>query len=288
MDTLAKSSLQLLFPLYLFVLMFLVIFLSRRSRRISQMGFSAPRTFSTLLLMCYSTVMKACVEMLGFIRFEGPIGVNNATYYGWVLDPNVRYGHGFHGFMVYVSVVLLVFYIFPFSIVLFTPRRIVYRIKWGKRLIPMFDAFWAPFKPHVEIWLGFRCLLRIVLFAFTAYFRFPNNIFASNVIIICLLLLHYTIQPFSGKWQNHFEMYFMVNVVLLLLGLLFFGMSSNARQQSMACCFPGVHILLNHRSLSHVLCNLRHSPPPQISYFPTKAKTKTAGLLQEDEARRNH
>ena len=48
MDTLAKVGIQLLFPAYLFFIMLVIIILAKYSSKISNAGFSAAKTFSTL------------------------------------------------------------------------------------------------------------------------------------------------------------------------------------------------------------------------------------------------
>ena len=74
--------------------MFVIVFLARRSKRISKGGFSATRPFAILLLLCYTSIVTTCVELLNFIKIYSPSG----TYVGWRTDPNVIYGNGVHVF----------------------------------------------------------------------------------------------------------------------------------------------------------------------------------------------
>ena len=64
MDTLAKVGIQLLFPAYLFFIMLVIIILAKYSSKISNAGFSAAKTFSTLLLLCYTSVGETCILII--------------------------------------------------------------------------------------------------------------------------------------------------------------------------------------------------------------------------------
>ena len=121
MDSLAKVGIQLLFPAYLFFLiMIVIIILAKYSSKISNAGFSAAKTFSTLLL-CYTSVGETCIQIVAVKTINGI----NGTYYGWYTDPNFPYGQVFHGFLVFVAVVLILIYILPFSIALLLPPLIL-------------------------------------------------------------------------------------------------------------------------------------------------------------------
>ena len=222
MDSLARTGLRFLFPLYLFFLMFVIVFLARHSKRISKAGFSATRAFATLLLLCYTSIATTCVELLSFIRIHGPSG----TYVGWRTDPNVIYGNKVHGFLVFVAVGLLTFYIIPFSLILLCPPYVLSRTRLGQYLVlhfkPIFDAFWNPLKPKFTFWIGFRCVIRIPLLFIVGTTNYPENTFSIAVFVACLLFLHETLQPFKGRGQNRIETYFMINLLLLAIGGLYY------------------------------------------------------------------
>ena len=221
MDTLAKVGIQLLFPAYLFLIMIVIIILATISSKITNTGFSAAKTFSTLLLLCYTSVGETCIQILGVQALGG----TNGTYYGWYTDPTVQYGNGFHGFLVFVAVALILFYILPFSIALLLPPLIL-RTRLSIMLKPLLDAFWNPFKPSFRFWLGLRAILRIVPFCFAVFTPYPTNCFLLSIYIVALLILHERCQPFEGKWQNILDEFFMFNLLLLSIGGVFFGLTT--------------------------------------------------------------
>ena len=216
MDTLAKVGIQLLFPAYLFVIMIVIIILAKYSSKISNAGFSAAKTFSTLLLLCYTSVGETCIQIVAWKTINGI----NGTF--WYADPTIPYGQGFHGFLVFVAVALILFYLLPFSIALLLPP-LVLRTRFNIMLKPLLDAFWNPFKPNFRFWLGFRAILRIIPFFFAVLISPPANSFWLIIFLVVLLLFHGYFQPFEGKWQNFLDGFFLSNLLLLAVGTVFFS-----------------------------------------------------------------
>ena len=222
MDALGRTGLSLLFPFYLFTLMLVLIYIARHSPRLSRSGFSGPKLFATLLLLCYSNIFKICAEIIGYVEVSGTDG----KYVGWRVDPNVKYGNGIHGFLLAIAILLLLFYILPFSILLFCPPYVLnktkcgekYRLKFG----PIFDAFWAPFKSKLIFWPGMRCIVRIVPYALSFSESYPDNAFGFAVFATIFLLLHVYVQPFQRKLLNYLETGLLVNFLLLAIGALYY------------------------------------------------------------------
>lgn len=221
MSALAKVGIQLLFPIYLFLIMIIIIILARFSSKISNAGFSPAKTFATLLLLCYTSIAETCIKILGVQALSG----TNGTYYGWYINPNVSYGSGIHGFLIFVAVTLILVYILPFSISLLLPPLIL-RTKLNITLKPLLDAFWNPFKPKFRFWLGLRAILRIIPFCFAVFTSYPTNCFLLIIFLAVLLFFQVSFQPFEGKWQNILDEFFLLNLLLLSTGGVFFGLTT--------------------------------------------------------------
>ena len=52
--------------------------------------------------------------------------------------------------------------------------------------------------------------------------RPPINIFATNFLLVVLLVAQVSVQPFQGKWRNFVDALFLCSLVLLFLGSIFF------------------------------------------------------------------
>ena len=203
MNALARTGLNLVFPLYLFFLMFIIIMIAKRSRRFSdrftRSGFSAVKVFVTLIVMSYSSLLETCIEILGFDRIK----TSNGTYYHWRSDANQRYFHGSHIFLGLVAVVLILVLIpLPF-LLLFHGKLFKFRII--HRYKPLYDAMWAPFKPNYRFWVGLRLILRGFPFIFVFFFPHPINILFLATFLVSLLWVQGMLKPFHGFARNAFD-----------------------------------------------------------------------------------
>ena len=219
MTPLARIGLRFVFPLYLFLLMVILILLSRWFNLMNRLHFSSSKTFATLLLLFYISISGTCIEILGFTKFKGLC--QNVTYYGWLQDPGVQYGQGWHGLLVSVAGLLMVVYVLPMPILLLFPK-FFYSFQFTQRFIPMYDAFWNPFQPRFRFWLGFRALLRLVPFALALYVSHPTNIFAFAVFVATLFFIQERLSPFRSYWRNALDGFFLANLFLIILGNAFY------------------------------------------------------------------
>ena len=220
MNALARTGLNLVFPLYLFFLMFIIIMIAKRSRRFSdrftRSGFSAVKVFVTLIVMSYSSLLETCIEILGFDRIE----TSNGTYYHWRSDANQRYFHGSHIFLGLVAVVLILVLIpLPF-LLLFHGKLFKFRII--HRYKPLYDAMWAPFKPNYRFWVGLRLILRGFPFIFVFFFSHPINILFLATFLVSLLWVQGMLKPFRGFARNAFDTFFLSDLLIVSLGALYF------------------------------------------------------------------
>ena len=220
LSSLMRAFLRFLFPAYLFMLMGIIVLLARVSRHLGNIEFSASKMFSTLLFVCYTSVLEACIEILGFGHLKTVDGIHSFCY--WHVDANVPFFQKWHGFLAFLSIVLLLLYIIPLPLILLFPSK-AYRLKYVRNLKPIYDALWAPFKPKFRFWLGFRLVLRCVPFAF-AYITIehPLNIFLVSAFLVSLLFIQLMIEPFRGTARNVVDSSLILNMIFLVLGTLFF------------------------------------------------------------------
>ena len=165
----------------------------------------------------------------------------NGTY--WYADPTIQYGQGFHGFLVFVAMVLILVYILPFSIGLLLPPLIL-RTRLSIMLKPLLDAFWNPFKPKFRFWIGLRAILRIIPFSFAVLIPPPDNSFWLAIFLAALLLFHGYFQPFEGKCQNFLDMFFYLNLLLLVVGTVFFSQAPSNNSTHYNIAFVSIFLAL--------------------------------------------
>ena len=224
MDSLSRAWLHFVFPLYLYILMLGIILLAKRSdriaRRFSRSGFSATNLFATLIMMSYTSLLQNCAEVLSVV-IVSPLG-SSESYVRWGIDPNIEYFRNAHAPLGIISVLLLVFYIIPAPFFLIFPSC-AFKLRRLQQLKPIYDAFWAPFKPQFRFWIGLRLLLRFIPFCFAYFLSHPLSVMMLGIFLIILLFSQVMIWPFKGTAQNAFDIMFICNILIMCLGALFFA-----------------------------------------------------------------
>lgn len=219
MTTLARIGLRFVFPLYLFILMGIIVLLAKKVSKFASLRFSASKTFATLILLCYFSILGTCVEVMAFTRYTGLYG--NVSYIRWNLDPSRPYGHGLHGILIVISLVLLLVYIIPFPLLFLFPK-FLYSSRFTNKFKPIYDAFWNPFKPNIRFWLSIRAMLLFIPFGLALFGSYPTNVLGMVVFVPLVWFIHERIAPFVGYWQNAFDSFFLLNLMILFIGNIFY------------------------------------------------------------------
>ena len=60
----------------------------------------------------------------------------------------------------------------------------------------------------------------------------PLNIFITNFLLVLLLVLQLVMQPFRAKWKNIVDTMFLLNLVLLFLGSMYFWSTDSSLDRS--------------------------------------------------------
>ena len=213
---------QLSFPLYLFILMILTALLVRYCKcfKVSRgAGLSTIQAFATLMIMCYVSVLESCVELLAQVNISTK---NGDTLLRWVINPTVPYFESAHGFLAFIACVLIVIYIIPLPLFLLSPW-LVNHIRFLSRFKPFYDVFWNPFEPQFRFWLGLRLFFRWVPFSLVYLITSPLNTFVTDLLLVVLLFFQLILKPFIGKWRNALDGYFLLNLIILFSGSLYFS-----------------------------------------------------------------
>ena len=236
MTSLERVWWQLSFPLYLFILMFSTELIFRIFSKCFKFdrsaGLSTIQAFATLVIVCYVSVLESCVELLGAVNISTLTG---ERYLRWRVDPSVPYFQNAHGFLAFIACILVVFYIIPLPLFLLFPS-LVFRTKYLNRFKPFYDVFWHPFEPLFRFWLGLRLIFRWIPFALVYFLDSPENTFITNIFLLVLIFFQLILRPFVGKWRNVLDGYFLLNLLILFSGSLYFNAraelnSGNMRQQ---------------------------------------------------------
>ena len=228
MDDYVKAWLQFAFPLYIWLITGIIIYLSRHftfvARLVKRNGVNV---LATLILISYSKMVRATIVAIHFkiLYHLDPNGSINTITLCWYSDCNVQYMKGKHILLGIVGFIL-VLSLLPFAFLLLF-SDLLNKIKccsflW--RLKPFLDAYTGPYTDEGRYWTGLLLVVRIILFTASG-FNHSNgvtsiNVTLGNIVVVLLLILPWLLRTsiYHKRWLNVLECSFLLNLGALTTG----------------------------------------------------------------------
>ena len=224
MDASSKTGLQFVFPVYIWMLVGLVVFLSHYSERFAKLLGSNPvSVLATLILLSYAKILRTCITATSSITLQYQYKVNRAA---WLYDANVAYFSGKH-IPLFILAILFFFFLFlPYTLLLLCGQWLqaishLRLFSWvnSARLKPFMDSYHAPYKPKHRYWPGLLLVIRSVLLLVFAL----NHQQDPNINLLAIVLgagiLHLWAWVSGGVYKNWcldaLEGSFALNLIIL-------------------------------------------------------------------------
>ena len=224
MSQVAKTGLQFLFPVYLWPLIVVIVYLSRYSHRFQgRVSHSAVSVFATLILLSYAKLLRTAISVFSFADVES---VDSTTLRVWRPDPSVFYWHDGHAVLFVIATLFLLF-IFPFAISFTYPRILLY--KKFSYFIPLFDCFTGPYKSKYQYWFGVRAAILIYLALMeTVIFDDKEALLLSNLVVVgTFAMVQAYIHPYKSTLVNCSDLTFTAIFLLLSSTVLYIHPTAN-------------------------------------------------------------
>ena len=229
LDVYAKTWLQFLFPLYIWILVGAMILTSRYSTTIARLtGSNAVPVLATLFLLSYAKLLRSVIATTLFTTLSAG---NKTIQSVWLLDGNVVFLKGHHIALFLVGVLAVLVYILPFTALVtlspFLQARSTHKLlQWVSRLKPLVDAYHGPYKDKFRHWTGLGLVVRLVLFAVFAGNALGDpqvNLFAICSTVLLMMIYCWNIGKVYKNWMlNTLESFFILNLGMFALATLFF------------------------------------------------------------------
>ena len=228
MDTFAKTWIQLAFPAYVILLVFIIIAVSSYSSKFSQLiGKRDPvATLATLILLSYARLLQTVITCLSAVSLDFP---NGTTSKRWLPDASVKYFKGKHIALVCMAILILLFGLF-YTIIIFSkqwlvhcPRSKLYKITRLYKLQFFIDTYHMPYTAKHRYWTGLLLFIRIVVYLISALSisSDPTITLLSTAIIISLLFLYLTacriVRVYKNSLISALESFVYFNIVCFAL-----------------------------------------------------------------------
>ncbi|XP_064397230.1 uncharacterized protein LOC135344073 [Halichondria panicea] len=218
-----KVLLQLVFPAYLFLLMFFIIILSKYFDSFANLllNRNPVAALGTLVLLSYSKLLRFIIAALQYRVLDYPDGSTNTV---WLYDGNVQYFTPKH-IPRFVAAAIILIAGGLFTILLFLgqwlPHCSMLTI-WTEntRYIGFMDTYHAPFTPKHRYWVGlllFALILHNLVTATVSDTFLP--VLMSGVLSVGLIvwkLLNNRL--YKSKFCDSLETLYLFNVAILAFG----------------------------------------------------------------------
>ena len=199
MDGYFKALLQLVFPLYLIFIAFILIIASRHSATIQRMTSQrALHVLATLFLLSYTKFLLTVCQVLFFYSEIIHLPSKHTTLV-WSLDVSVQLFKA--KFLIAFLICLVIFIILlRFNVLLLFARQLL-RFKYINTFKPLLDAYFGPYKDKCFYWTGLQLIVRAIFFGLSAFHKNVNLI--SGIIVLGFLIcVQGLIHPFKSMYKN--------------------------------------------------------------------------------------
>ena len=247
MDAYAKAWLELVFPVYIWVIVGFLVYISDRSVIVTKLIGSSPVfVLATLFLLSYAKVLRTIIAALSLTVLHYP----HKNVMVWIHDANVSLEKYIP--LALAALLFLLFLFLPYTLLLLLGQWLQTKshhlLSWVKspNLKAILDAYHAPYKPKHRYWTGLLLLVRCALFLVFAFNISGND--SVNLLVISSSTSGIFIWfAFSGmvykKWcLNALELSFILNLGTLAAATYHVKLSGGS-QAAVACTSVGIAFL---------------------------------------------
>ena len=301
LDTFAKTWLQLVFPVYVWILVIGIIISSHYSTWAARLsGKNSVPVLATLFLLSYAKLLRVMIAAFSFTTldtYQIESTANSSREYVWLYDGNVQYLQGKHIPLFLAAVVILAALAAPYTLmVIFVQclQRYRYRLLfWVRRLKPLFDAYTGPYKDRHRYWTGLLLLVRVGLFLFFAVIQ--NVVGQPSLSLLAIIFTAVSLLVFHGMvggvyklvYLNLLESFFLVNLICFSGATLYTALTGG-NQVAAVCTSVGLAfavfvVLVLHSAYRSLRC-ITHFPRIRRQQYTLAAQPLMDGHEVDAEA----
>ena len=220
LNAIIKTWLQFLFPFYIWVIVGVIIILTKFSERMARLfGENKVSVLATIILLSYSKLLRTVMIILMPAYLVVLNGNETRQETVWAYDGNKKYWDGEHVSLFVFAILILSLILLPYTIILLCIQPLrsgsEYKcLKWVNHAYvkPFLDAYVGRLNPQNHFWVGLLLLVRCILFVIIAatYSSYPRVCELSLVLMMILLflLLYYTRHIYSkSKKDKRYKCY---------------------------------------------------------------------------------
>ena len=226
MDAYARTWLQVVFPLYVWIILGFIILLRKYTTFTQRvlLDSNPVAILATLFLLSYTKILRVIFAALSSTTLDYP---SDRTVAVWLYDGSIKYLHGKHVLLFLAAIFLFLFVILPYTLLLLLGQCIQSKsdlrcLSWvnSPLLQSLLDAYHAPYRNGCRYWTGLLLLVRCaLLLAFTI-----NSLNDASINLLMISTAAFSLQLWAWmmggklyqKWYHDaLEGSFYINLGLL-------------------------------------------------------------------------
>ena len=221
MDSYSKIWFQFVFPLYLWLILALIILLSRYSTMVVQLlGKHSVEVLATIFLLSFTKLVRTITTVMSFTILKYPNG-DRAL---WLYDGNSEFGKSSHLALLFFSLLFLIVVALPYIFLLLLVQILrrysdLYLFRWVSKMLPIFDAYLGPYRLKQGYWTGLLLFARVILvvtFAFNVHGNLAINIFVTILVATLLIVVNLAQGGvYKSKYLTALEISYILNLMYL-------------------------------------------------------------------------
>ena len=251
MNSTAKIWFQFVFPFYIWIIIAVVVFLSRYTKLYKIIGRQAVPVLATLTLLSYMKLFRIITIVLQSIDVTcGDV----YTQKKWRFDPNIDYLSIEHLCLVIFTIFVLIFLAIPYTFILLFSQfieRYINKINcchfWLK-FKPIFDSYGGPCKDEYRFWTGLLLLVRLILLFVVSFSSKSDDVLTAIITSIAILII--ISFSFWGVYQSR-----LINFSEFFFFILLITISALATTTNV---FIGTHVILIMAFIAFVIIVMGH------------------------------
>ena len=248
MDAYVKTWLDLVFPVYIWLIVGFLVYISGHSVVMTKLLGSSPvPVLATLFLLSYAKVLRTIISALSLTVLHYP----HKNVVVWIHDANVSLVKYIP--LALVALLFLLFLFLPYTLLLLLGQWLQTKshlclLSWVRnpKLKAILDTYHASYKPKQQYWTGLLLLIRCALFLVFAFNISGNN--SVNLLVISStafgIFIWFALSGMAYKsWcLNVLELSFILNLGILAVATYHVRLSGGS-QAAVAYTSVGIAFL---------------------------------------------
>ena len=216
LNALIKTALQFIFPVYLWIIVLMLVIISKRSGFFANLTIhSSIQVLATLFFLSFAKLLHNVIDIIIPVHVQTPHG----EFTVWYVDGNISYWRNSgHVALFITGIITSIFYLLPFLLWTTCGSLLARRSRWIKKRRNLIDAYQGQYRDGWGWWFGAR--LWLLVCSNITYTVLRGNNPSLLLLLHLVFLAPFTFiqvyyKPYRGKWVNIFDCVILIDLLLL-------------------------------------------------------------------------